>query len=110
VQVSGKLIRYRIITFDKGAPAGDLYREEEREVVCALQVRRTHKTWMRRATGLVETPGWIGFANWYGSEGMERIYLCKQDFRDAKVVSDLGQARAAYEAHEAKMARQRNGG
>jgi hypothetical protein len=41
---------------------------------------------------------------------MERIYLCKQDFRDAKVVSDLGQARAAYEAHEAKMARQRNGG
>lgn len=107
VKAEGKLLSYRILAFRKDGSPEEILQEEERQVVCSLGVRRLNRLWSRTRTGLVETPAWIALVNWNPAEGMESIHLCKQDFRGAKVVKSLEEARAAYEAHERKMDAQR---
>jgi hypothetical protein len=109
VKAEGKLLSYRLLTYRKDGSPNQTMREEQEEwqVVCSLGVRRMNRLWSRTRAGLVEKPAWIGFVNWYPAEGMESVYLCKQDFRDPKVVKTLEEARAAYEAHERKMDSQR---
>lgn len=108
VKADGKLLSYRTLSFNTDGSPDQILREEERQVVCSLGARRVNRLWSRTRAGLVEKPAWIGFVNWSPAEGMESIYLCKQDFQRATVVQTLDQARAAYEAHERKMKAQRN--